>query len=100
MPSRSRRLQSLILFTGLLFLFSLAGYKGICAQTIPTLDSEEQAFIILINNYRVQNGLAPLQVSVTLTNAAKWMSGDMAASNYFNHTDSYGRDPFARMNSF
>jgi uncharacterized protein YkwD len=65
-----------------------------------TLDAEEARFVQLINAYREQNGRAPLQVSVTLTNAAKWMSGDMAAKNYFSHTDSLGRNPFVRMKAF
>jgi uncharacterized protein YkwD len=68
------------------------------AQT--TLDAEEQAFLRLINEHRAQNGLRPLQASVTVTDAAKWMSGDMATKNYFSHTDSLGRDPFVRMAAF
>lgn len=77
------------------FIFSIPQH----AQSV-TLDAEEQAFLTLINNYRQQNGLSTLQASVTLTNAAKWMSGDMAAKNYFSHTDSLGRDPFTRMAAF
>ena len=100
MTLRSRILLSPILLTGLLLLFCFVTAQDADAQAIPVLNSEEQAFVTLINNYRTQNGLAPLQVSVTLTNAAKWMSGDMAASNYFSHTDSYGRDPVARMAAF
>ncbi|HZS05801.1 MAG TPA: CAP domain-containing protein [Blastocatellia bacterium] len=71
------------------------------AQT-PVLDAEEQAFLKLINDYRAQNGLSALKVSIALTTAAKWMSGDMAAKNYFpsNHVDSLGRDPFKRMADF
>lgn len=69
------------------------------AQSV-TLDAEEQAFLTLINNYRQQNGLTPLQASVSLTTAAKWMSGDMAQKNYFSHTDSLGRDPFTRMRAY
>src|SRR5258708_19952337 len=69
------------------------------AQT-PTLDAEQSAFVTLINNYRAQNGAGPLQVSVTLQQSSQWMSGDMAAKNYFSHTDSLGRDPFARMTAF
>ncbi|HEY1342283.1 MAG TPA: CAP domain-containing protein, partial [Bryobacteraceae bacterium] len=63
----------------------------------PTLDSEEWAFLTLINNFRAQNGLGALQVSVGLENAAKWMSGDMAAKNYFSHTDSLGRSTGTRL---
>lgn len=69
------------------------------AQT-PTLDAEEQAFLKLINDYRVANGRGTLQVSVSLTNAADWMSNDMATKGYFSHTDSTGRDSFTRMRSF
>ena len=69
------------------------------AQSV-TLDAEEQAFLTLINNYRQQNGLTTLQASISITTAAKWMSGDMAQKNYFSHTDSQGRDPFTRMRAF
>jgi uncharacterized protein YkwD len=64
------------------------------------LDAEEAAFLKLINDYRAQNGVGPLQASLALTNAAQWMSDDMAAKNYFSHTDSLGRDPFVRMAAF
>jgi uncharacterized protein YkwD len=65
-----------------------------------TLDSEESAFLTLINNYRAQNGVGPLQISAALENSSKWMSGDMAAKNYFSHTDSLGRDPGTRLAAF
>ncbi len=69
------------------------------AQT-PTLDAEEQAFLKLINDYRAANGLGTLQVSLSLSTAADWMSNDMATKGYFSHTDSTGRDSFTRMKSF
>ncbi|MBA3268536.1 MAG: RICIN domain-containing protein [Acidimicrobiia bacterium] len=62
--------------------------------TIPSgtsLDGEEVAFCRLINDYRAQNGVGPLLVSSSLTNAANWLSNDMAEKNYVNHTDSLGR---------
>src|SRR5271155_1973808 len=65
-----------------------------------TLDSEESAFLTLINNLRAQNGAGPLQVSIALENSSTWMSNDMATKNYFSHTDSLGRDPFTRMAAF
>jgi uncharacterized protein YkwD len=64
------------------------------------LDDEEWAFVTLINDYRAQNGLSKLQVSVTLTQASDWLSTDMALKGYFDHTDSLGRDPFVRMAAF
>jgi uncharacterized protein YkwD len=57
----------------------------------PVLDAEEKAFCNTINQYRAQNGKSALRVSVSLTNASKWMSNDMATKNYFSHTDSLGR---------
>lgn len=52
-----------------------------------TIDSEEQAFLTLINNHRAQNGLGPLQLSDTLNQAAAWKSKHMADNNYFAHDD-------------
>ncbi|MFN7946645.1 MAG: CAP domain-containing protein [Blastocatellia bacterium] len=92
------RLLTVTLFAlSLLVIISLP----ITAQT-PTLDAEEQTLLKLVNDYRAQNGLQPLKASIALTNAAKWMSGDMAGKNYFpyNHVDSQGRDPFQRMAAF
>jgi uncharacterized protein YkwD len=64
------------------------------------LDNEEADFLARINAYRQANGAGALTVSPTLTQAAKWMSTDMAAKRYFDHTDSQGRDPFQRMCAF
>jgi uncharacterized protein YkwD len=49
-------------------------------------DTEEQAFLTLINTYRSQNGLAPLLLSQSLGAAAYHHSSDMATNNYFSHT--------------
>ncbi|HEX4945388.1 MAG TPA: CAP domain-containing protein [Blastocatellia bacterium] len=84
------------IFPCVLFLF----VSSLSLAQTPTLDAEEQAFLNLINEYRVANGLSTLQVSVTLTNAADWLSNDMANKGYFSHTDSSGRDPFTRMKAF
>ncbi|HZU25226.1 MAG TPA: CAP domain-containing protein [Bryobacteraceae bacterium] len=65
------------------------------------LDSEEAALLDLINNYRAQNGAAPLQASATLQPASEWMSNDLATVNHaFSHTDSLGRDPVTRVKAF
>ena len=39
----------------------------------------------LINDFRAQNGVGPLTLSPTLTNAAEFHSQDMANRNYFSH---------------
>lgn len=70
------------------------------AAAAPVLDSEEQAFAALINQYRQENGLPPLAIDPQLEDASRWMSADMSARNYFSHTDSLGRNPFQRMAAF
>ncbi len=67
-----------------------------CNVADYSLDSEEQAFLGLINQYRQQNGLGGLAISTNLNRAAAWMVQDMATNNYFSHTDSLGRSPFQR----
>jgi len=52
-----------------------------------TMDSEETAFLTLINNYRAQNGLGALKASYMLTRASAWKSKDLATNNYFAHDD-------------
>ncbi len=64
---------------------------------MPSLDSEEQIMLKLINDYRARNGVAKLGVSTALTRAGDWMGTDMVTKNYFGHNDSLGRDPFVRM---
>lgn len=67
----------------------------------PTaLDSQELEFLTLINNFRAENGVGPLQLSVTLQSASEWMSTDMATNNYVSHTDSLGRSTQARLAAF
>lgn len=65
-----------------------------------TLDAEETAFLALINDYRATKGFAALKVSVSLTQAAQWLSTDMATRDYFSHTDSDGRSYSSRIEDF
>ncbi len=55
-----------------------------------SLDSEEQAFLGLINIYRAQNGVAPLAASPALTKAARRHVADMATNNFIDHIGSDG----------
>ena len=77
-------------------LFPSPGDPGVSAA----LDSEEQAFLTLINDYRQQNGLVTLVPESMSEAAAVWMSADMGVNAYFSHTDSLGRDPWTRMCDF
>src|SRR5262245_27088115 len=94
----SRALSLCLLFSLAILLIIVIAF-GIQAEA-QSIDSEEQAMVSLINDYRAQNGKSQLKISASLTRAAEWMSGDMAAKNYFSHTDSQGRDPFVRMTAF
>ena len=80
-------------------LLALAVPAPARAQSLE-LDEEEKAFFKIINDYRVQNGLAPLKVSVILTTAAKWLANDWVAKSYISHEDSKGRDPYMRLTEF
>ena len=52
-----------------------------------TLDTEEQLFLTLINDYRVSLGRQPLAPSYFLSRAAQWKSNDMGVNAYFGHDD-------------
>ena len=81
--------------TGLLLLLASTPLQA--AGQAPLLSGEEQALLENVNNYRIQNGLNPLTISPTLTEAARWMSQDMGDGDYFSHSDSLNRSPFDRM---
>lgn len=61
------------------------GANGNAAAVPVCVDGEEAAFLTLINQYRVANGLEPFALSGTLSAAAKAHSQDMADKNYFEH---------------
>lgn len=53
-------------------------------------DSEERAFLDLINDYRRKNGAGDLSLQNQLGAAADYHSEDMASKNYFSHDLSNG----------
>lgn len=57
------RLRPSLAFSALVFTLSLPVERGYGQQTAatPTLDSEQTAFLTLINNFRAQNGAPALQ---------------------------------------
>ncbi|MGH2631779.1 MAG: CAP domain-containing protein, partial [Tepidiformaceae bacterium] len=63
------------------------------SDSAVALDSQETAFLGLINSYRASNGLAALTLSTNLDRSSAWMANDLGAHNYFAHNDSLGRDP-------
>jgi uncharacterized protein YkwD len=99
--ARVRALASSLALAAAGCLVALAGAPAIAgAGAAATLDPQERAVCTQINAYRATKGLAPLRVSPSLTRAAEWMSADMAANDYLDHTDSRGRDTVARVRSF
>jgi uncharacterized protein YkwD len=68
-----------------------------CDVTDLSIDSEEQAFLNLINDYRAAAGAPPLTITQPLNRAATWLSIDMSDKNYFDHTDLLARNAFTRM---
>ena len=77
-----------------------AAVPATAAAAGPALDVEERALCSQINAYRRARGRAPLRVSAPLTRAARWLSRDMAARDYFDHVDSRGRDFGRRIAAF
>jgi uncharacterized protein YkwD len=63
-------------------------------------DSEERAFLDLINDYRNQKGVGALSLQDQLGAASEFHSQDMAQKNYFNHRLSNGDSPEQNMERF
>jgi len=66
----------------------------------PTPVPDIGELVSLINGYRAENSLGPLVTSPALTQAAQWMSEDMAGNGYLSHTDSLGRGNLGRLAAF
>jgi uncharacterized protein YkwD len=98
--SRSRGATVLAAALICLTALALAPTAASAAPGDPTLDPQEHALCVSVNAYRAQHGLAPLKVSVALTNASKWLSADMAHNDYLDHTDSLGRSFTRRITAF
>ncbi len=85
------------ILAAVLTVASLAGGLGRGATASVQLDPEEQAFMVLLNDYRGQNGLGPISIDSSIQAASEWMSTDMGEQDYFSHIDSLGRSPWDRM---
>lgn len=94
------------LITGLYFNAILNPLSSTVSQRIAedsdevSLDTEESNFLTLLNTHRKTLGLSELTVSTKLTNAASWMSEDIANTKNLSHIDSLDRDPGERAKEF
>jgi uncharacterized protein YkwD len=83
--------RAAILIALLLAAASLSGpgraTAGATCQADPSIDTEEQELVRLINDYRVSNGRTALALSDSLSRAAAWKSRHMAGNDYFGHDD-------------
>jgi uncharacterized protein YkwD len=67
--------------------FGTPAYAAIAVTTEgQCLDTQEKAFLTLVNNYRASKGLAALKASKALNVAAHFHSKDMGTRKYFSHT--------------
>ena len=91
-----------LIVAGIGFTAPLAGAVDVTGAN-PVLDTEEKAFVVLLNNYRTSIGLNPLQVSISLTRAADWFNRDLTIrtdKTNLRHDDSLGRDYVERLADF
>lgn len=94
MTKSLRQLSCLIVFPGALLLTQSAHAQN----AVP--DTQEWAMLSLLNNFRATYGVAPLQISQSLQNAAQWMATDQANNNYYGYRDSLRRTPDSRLPAF
>lgn len=68
------------------------------APSVPTSagTAAEAQVLRLVNQERAKVGCSPLSKSGALTKLAEAFSDEMAAQNFFDHTDPSGKDPWAR----
>ncbi len=88
------------ILAAVLTVVSLADGLGRGVTASVQLDPEEQTFMVLLNDYRAQNGLGSLSIDSSIQAASEWMSTDMGEQDYFSHTDSLGQSPWDRMCNF
>lgn len=74
------------LLAALLLVVGLAATpRDAAAAGTSCIDGEEMATVNMINDYRAQNGLPPVWITQTLSDAAEHHSASMAANGYFSH---------------
>ena len=81
---RKTRTAGLLLGTLVIALLLLGFVLAVPAQAVHYTDTE-LAFVQLLNQYRVQNGLQPLQVSDMISEACDRHGSDMGKYKFFDH---------------
>lgn len=86
-----------VVATAVLCIMAILIAGLLVAPTAFAYESEELAFLTLINNYRQSHGLPPLTMSVSLYNASEGHSCDMGSRGYFSHNTPEGVTPWTRI---
>ena len=93
MPTNRPSRLAVLLVVGLLAAFVVA--PGTAAAADPmTISQAELAMVDALNVDRTTRGLVPVRVDSRLMAIARARSADMAAKNYFSHTQPDGRNVF------
>ena len=93
MPTNRPSRIAVLLVVGLLAAFVVA--PGTAAAADPmTISQAELAMVDALNVDRTTRGLVPVRVDSRLMAIARARSADMAAKNYFSHTQPDGRNVF------
>ncbi len=92
-PQAALKPALLLTLTAALALAAMVGLGARETGADPSFDGEEQALLTLINNYRAQNGRAPLATDCRLNAAADWFANDMATDNYWANNHHDNEDP-------
>ncbi len=93
MPTNRRSRLAVLLVVGLLAAFVVA--PGTAAAADPmTISQAELAMVDALNVDRTTRGLVPVRIDSRLMAIARARSADMAAKNYFSHTQPDGRNVF------
>ncbi len=77
-----RILLSLVVCLSLIVAPAVSQARGTSAKRAS---SGEQQVLVLLNQIRVEHGLAPFAASAALHNAARFHSSDMLEGGYFDH---------------
>ena len=67
------------------------------SPSASALETDEAAFLALINQYRSDNGQGQLFEDAGMQVAAEWLANDMATNDYMSHTDSLNRGMTERL---
>jgi uncharacterized YkwD family protein/spore coat assembly protein SafA len=79
---------------------NIPGQSAPAAKPATSLSSYAQQVANLVNQERVNNGLSPLKVDVSLSKMALDKGKDMYNNNYFDHQSPTYGSPFDMMNSY